>query len=103
MPAANVYGATLEERNGRFTGRTFDIPIGEKKVELLARSGKSAGATTTGYGDHPTDIPFLRACDRGVLVQAEDHELKDERYPTDGLEVMRPVPFPTEKLYKLGA
>ena len=49
------------------------------------------------------DIPFLRACDRGVLVQAEDHELKDERYPTDGLEVMRPVPFPTEKLYKLGA
>ena len=103
VPAANVYGATLEERNGRFTGRTFDIPIGEKKVELLARSGKSAGATTTGYGDHPTDIPFLRACDRGVLVQAEDHELKDERYPTDGLEVARPVPFPTEKMYKLGA
>lgn len=98
VPAANVFGAKLEERNGRFTGRTFDIPIGEKKVELLAQSGKSEGATTTGYGDHPTDIPFLRACDRGVLVQAEGHEVKDARYPTDGLEVQRPVPFPRSKL-----
>merc|ERR1712106_715269 len=67
----------MGERNGRFTGRTFDIPIGEKKVKLLAQSGKSEGATTTGYGDHPTDIPFLRACDRGVLVQAEGHEMKE--------------------------
>ena len=58
-------------------------------MELLARSGKSAGATTTGYGDHPTDIPFLRACDRGVLVQAEDHELKDERYPQFSRRTLR--------------
>jgi len=95
VPAANVFGAVLEERNGRFTGRTFDIPIGEKKVKLLAQSGKSEGATTTGYGDHPTDIPFLRACDRGVLVQAEGHEMKEI---PEGLELQRPAPFPRSKL-----
>jgi len=95
VPAANVYGAVLEEKNGRFTGRTFDIPIGEKKVELLQASGKGEGASTTGYGDHPTDVPFLQACDHGVLVQAEGHELSE--MPA-GIELQRPSPFPLSRL-----
>ena len=49
-----------------------DIPIGETKVRLLKSSSvASTAASTVGYGDHPTDVPFLEACDRGVLV----HEL----------------------------
>jgi phosphoserine phosphatase len=94
VPAANVFGAVLEERNGRFTGRTFDIPIGEKKVELLKKSGKGEGASTTGYGDHPTDLPFLQACDKGVLVQAE-HEVKDV---PEGIEQVSASPFPFGQL-----
>ena len=76
VPAANVFGAELVERNGRFTGLLEgDIPIGETKVQLLKTSVAADAATTTvGYGDHPTDVPFLEACDRGVLV----HELAPE-------------------------
>lgn len=69
VPEGNVYGADLAERNGRFTGVAASIPIGETKVQLLKASvAATPGAVTTGYGDHPTDVPFLKACDRGVLV-----------------------------------
>ena len=74
VPAANVYGAQIGVRNGRFTGVTGDLPIGQKKVELLracAACAEGEGVEVTGYGDHPTDVPFLEACGRGVLV----HEL----------------------------
>ena len=71
VPASNIYGAELGERNGRFTGRlTNEIPISDVKVRLLKQSVASGvGVTSTGYGDHPTDVPFLEACDRGVLVE----------------------------------
>ena len=36
------------------------------------RASASAGVTTVGYGDHPTDVPFLAACDSGVLVEELD-------------------------------
>lgn len=69
VPPANVFGAVLAEKNGRFTGSTGDLPIGEKKVELLQRSPAAMeGVSTVGYGDHPTDLPFLQACNRGVIV-----------------------------------
>ena len=74
VPLDNVYGAVIGVRNGRFTGLTGELPIGQKKVELLegcAACAKGPGVTLTGYGDHPTDVPFLEACDKGVLV----HEL----------------------------
>ena len=32
----------------------------------------SSGVTSVGYGDHPTDVPFLAACDSGVLVEEMD-------------------------------
>ena len=77
VPPANVYGAKLEVKNGRFTGRLTDaLPIGQKKVELLEACPAcvAPGAVLTGYGDHPTDVPFLERCDTGVLV----HELPAE-------------------------
>lgn len=66
----NIFGAELEERNGRFTGRTSRIPIGETKVEVLQSCSAAAGdaAETVGYGDHHSDLPFMKACSRGVLV-----------------------------------
>lgn len=68
----NVYGARIGVRNGRFTGVTGDLPIGQKKVELLeaCEACTAPGSQLTGYGDHPTDVPFLEACGRGVLVHA---------------------------------
>ena len=36
------------------------------------------GVVLTGYGDHPTDVPFLEECSRGVLV----HELPREQAGT---------------------
>ena len=73
VPLQNVYGAQIGVRNGRFTGITGDLPIGQKKVDLLGicPACVAPGVTLTGYGDHPTDVPFLEACNRGVLV----HEL----------------------------
>uniref|UniRef100_A0A7S4BKE9 LNS2/PITP domain-containing protein n=1 Tax=Chrysotila carterae TaxID=13221 RepID=A0A7S4BKE9_CHRCT len=93
VPASNVRGAELESRNGRFTGRTAAIPIGETKADIL-RAFDLRGARTVGYGDHPTDVPFLRACDRGVLV----HEI-DEM--PDGIEMERARRF--EQMEKLAA
>lgn len=77
VTAANVYGAELEVANGRFTGRTGDLPIGEKKVELLkdCTAASAPDTETTGYGDHPTDVPFLQKCSRGVLVHALPEEV----------------------------
>ncbi|KAL1529793.1 hypothetical protein AB1Y20_000726 [Prymnesium parvum] len=70
VPNSNVYGAELVEANGRFTGMTADLPIGPKKVEILKSSCASLpGVTSIGYGDHPTDVPFLEACDSGILVE----------------------------------
>lgn len=76
VPTQNVYGARIGVRNGRFTGFTGDLPIGQTKVELLEGCAAcvAPGVSLTGYGDHPTDVPFLEACDRGVLV----HELPRE-------------------------
>ena len=69
VPPSNVYGADLVERNGRFTGSCTTIPIGQVKVELFKDSVANApGATSTGYGDHLTDVPFLLACDRARLA-----------------------------------
>jgi len=65
---SNVYGAELVERNGRFTGAAGKLPIGQRKVELLEESVAADAKETVGYGDHPTDVPFLRACSKGVLV-----------------------------------
>lgn len=67
----NVFGATLEVKNGRFTGKTGDLPLGQKKVELLKACATctAPGVSLTGYGDHPTDVPFLQACGRAVLVE----------------------------------
>lgn len=73
VPAANVYGAELVERNGRFTGATTSLPIGEAKVDIFKAScAVEPGVTSIGYGDHPTDVPFLEACDSGVLVEQMD-------------------------------
>mmetsp|Transcript_56656 Transcript_56656/g.148757 ORF Transcript_56656/g.148757 Transcript_56656/m.148757 type:complete len:224 (+) Transcript_56656:37-708(+) len=87
VPAANVYGAELSERNGRFTGMTGTLPIGETKVDILKSScAVEPGVTSVGYGDHPTDVPFLEACDSGVLVE----EMKE--YPS-GVTFAEPSPF----------
>ena len=79
---SNVYGARIGIRNGRFTGLlTEGLPIGERKVTLLDASPtcQSAGkGALTGYGDHPTDVPFLEACSKGILV----HELPEEQRGT---------------------
>jgi len=94
VPGANVFGAVLEERGGRFTGKTFDIPIGEKKAEILRESGKTGdGTSSTGYGDHPTDMPMLQACDRGVLV----HSCDFDELPK-GIELVLPTPYPPTML-----
>jgi len=96
VPATNVYGAELGERNGRFTGQlTTEIPIGETKVELLKASVAAGAGATVGYGDHPTDVPFLEACDRGVLV----HELKDGQ--AGSCEYQPASPFDLSKLTAL--
>ena len=68
MPAENVYGAELTERNGRFTGfLSSAIPIGDTKVGLLKGSVAAAAPATVGFGDHPTDVPFLEACVRSEV------------------------------------
>lgn len=88
----NVYGAVLEEKNGRYTGRTGPIPIGQRKVDLLINSGVlTADTISVGYGDHPTDVPFLLSCDRGVLVHPIDE------VPA-GIVVESSQPFDTSKL-----
>jgi len=93
VPASNVYGADLVERNGRFTGRLSGaIPIGEAKVTLLKGSVAASASRTVGYGDHPTDVPFLEACDRGVLV----HELSAE--DAGSCEYEPASPFDASKL-----
>lgn len=85
----NVYGATIGVRNGRYTGRlTDELPIGQKKVELLNACPAciAPDASLTGYGDHPTDVPFLEACARGVLV----HQLPPEQAGSCVLVPARP-------------
>ena len=98
VPAANVYGAELEQKNGRFTGKVLgEIPISEAKVDLLKNSVAAAdGVTSVGYGDHPTDVPFLLACDKGVLV----HEPAQPIDPNfgDKLVYTPAAPFPPAKL-----
>jgi phosphoserine phosphatase len=71
VPEENVYGAALEVKNGRFTGKTGDLPLGQTKVDLLNQSPACTAPSVqlTGYGDHSSDVPFLRACSRGVLVE----------------------------------
>lgn len=67
-----VVGAELEQANGRYTGRMCgELPMGEAKAVALRRlrdSPVGRDADVVGYGDHPTDLPLLEACDRGVLV-----------------------------------
>ena len=93
MKAANVYGAVLEEAGGRFTGRTTQIPIGAAKADILRSDpiASAAGVWTVGYGDHPTDLPFMQACSRAVLV----HEL--DPLP-EGVEYVPASPFDRSKL-----
>ena len=82
-PAA-VDGAKLEmtrpsnpAAKARFTGRTLRLPMGDVKADLFnARTRAGAedpavlrDAKTVGYGDHPTDVPFLELCDEAVLVE----------------------------------
>ena len=79
-----VDGATLETTRprdpaakARFTGRTLRLPMGDVKADLFnARKRPGAedpallrDAKTVGYGDHPTDVPFLELCDEAVLVE----------------------------------
>jgi len=98
VPAANVYGAELAVRNGRFTGQLMGaIPIGEAKVELLKSSVAASASSTVGYGDHPTDVPFLEACDRGVLV----HALPADQKGT--CEYQPAAPFDLSKLSALSS
>lgn len=68
------YGAELVERDGRYTGASGELPIGDTKVQLFKKSVAASARSTVGYGDHPTDVPFLLECDRGVLV----HRLSDD-------------------------
>jgi len=89
VPRSNIYGAELSVSNGRYTGRcTAPIPLGMEKVNILNGSVASStdGAVVTGYGDHPTDVPFLQACRRGVLVAQLP-------YIPEGLEYVAPFPF----------
>lgn len=84
-PFASSYGADLVERNGRFTGAlSGPIPIGQTKVDLLAASVAASAGMTTGYGDHPTDVPFLEACDRGVHASCPARRTPLCRAPTIG-------------------
>ena len=88
VPPANVYGAKLAIANGRYTGLLADeLPIGQKKVELLDACPACVGPSVAliGYGDHPTDVPFLERCDRGVLVQ----ELPSEQAGTCDYEAAK--------------
>uniref|UniRef100_A0A7S0NX93 LNS2/PITP domain-containing protein n=1 Tax=Calcidiscus leptoporus TaxID=127549 RepID=A0A7S0NX93_9EUKA len=92
VPPANVFGAALKQRNGRFTGATADIPIGEAKAELL-RAIDIGDATTVGYGDHPTDVPFLLECSRGVLVTSADEPVQPLDPLPDGIECEAALPL----------
>jgi len=90
VSSSNVFGCSLEERNGRFTGRSGRIPIGDTKADIL-REAAIGDAETVGYGDHPTDLPFMQACTRGVLV----HELEDL---PEGISFEAPTPFDAARL-----
>ena len=63
------------------------------KLELLdARNatGAYAGASSVGYGDHISDLPFLAACDEGVLVEpVPGLELADATAPPPPPEVVK--------------
>ncbi len=99
VPPANVYGAVLEEKGGRFTGKTGELPIGDAKVELLQRSGvATAAAEVTGYGDHPTDVPFLNKCDRGVIVHPAGDEPIQMADAAPSCEYVRASPFDLSRL-----
>jgi predicted mannosyl-3-phosphoglycerate phosphatase (HAD superfamily) len=49
------------------------------------------GTRMTGYGDHPTDVPFLEVCDRGVLVEelGESSRGSCEFEPASALEASK--------------
>ena len=104
---ANVLGipvVAVLDTNVDPEGIAFPIPGNDDAARAIrlycdavanaAKSGKGEGASTTGYGDHPTDLPFLQACDKGVLVQAE-HEVKDV---PEGIEQVSASPFPFSQL-----
>ena len=52
---------------------------------------RAAGAISVGYGDHPTDVPFLQACSEGYVVE------EMEEYPP-GVSYKPPSPFDASAL-----
>ena len=109
VPNDNVYGAKIGVRNDRrstprFTGSiSGELPIGQAKVELLRQCPPclAPGARLTGYGDHPTDVPFLEECSRGVLVYQPGHDLPMEQRGGCILEEAMPFEGPLEPTPKL--
>ena len=59
----------------------------------IAQTGEGDGTSSTGYGDHPTDMPMLQACDRGVLVHSYDFDELPK-----GIELELPTPYPPTML-----
>ena len=101
VPAANVYGAELEQKNGRFTGKVLgEIPISEAKVDLL----KNSVAAADGSGRSATATPDRRAflaCDKGVLVH-EPAQLIDQLRRQAGVHAGGAIPATTRRADRSG-
>lgn len=95
IPDRDVFGAVLEVKGDRYTGRTLQLPIGDAKVDVLEEVKLAIGdAHTTGYGDHPTDLPFMYKCDKGVLV----HPISPDIVNSDSITYEAPSSFDLSRL-----
>jgi len=67
-------GSTCEVVDGVYTGRTLRAAHGEGKAEAVRELAASLGldlATSTAYSDSYTDVPFLEAVGRPVVVNPD--------------------------------
>ena len=69
--------------------------IGQGKADALtAYVGANSAASIIGYGDHESDLPFLKLCDQAYVVTPSKRPFPDwaARAGFDRLDVDRPVP-----------
>jgi len=93
LGAAAVAATTLEERDGRFTGRPLRDAVRDGKDAALREIAAARGYDLPGcaaYADHASDLPFLLAVGRPVAARP-DHRLRHEAQ-TRGWPVIEDAP-----------
>lgn len=74
-PEADVLATRAVVRDGRFTGDVVEPLVGEAKVRAVRVHAETHGIPlerSAGFGDHESDLPFLRAVGAGTWVGPDD-------------------------------